>query len=89
MWPVVVWVSGGGGCWRRKIVLFCPRNQKSTCGFCRRGRRGGEKIDLEGWALAGIEWALEKGCQVIPMSLGASADEGKRVEEHLHFGSHN
>ncbi len=29
----------------------------------------------DGQALAGIEWALEKGCQVISMSLGASADE--------------
>ena len=30
----------------------------------------------DGQALAGIEWALEKGCQVISMSLGASAEEG-------------
>lgn len=30
----------------------------------------------DGHALAGIEWALEKGCQVISMSLGASAEEG-------------
>ncbi|HET6253358.1 MAG TPA: S8 family serine peptidase [Puia sp.] len=34
----------------------------------------GEGSDMH--ALAGIEWALEKGCQVISMSLGASADEG-------------
>jgi subtilisin len=30
----------------------------------------------DGSALAGIEWALDKGCQVISMSLGASAEEG-------------
>jgi subtilisin family serine protease len=34
----------------------------------------GEGSDMQ--ALAGIEWALDKGCQVISMSLGASADEG-------------
>ena len=34
----------------------------------------GEGSDM--YALAGIEWALDKGCQVISMSLGASADEG-------------
>ena len=31
----------------------------------------------DGHALAGIEWALEKGCQVVSMSLGASAEEGE------------
>lgn len=30
----------------------------------------------DGQALAGIEWALEKGCQVISMSLGAPVDDG-------------
>jgi subtilisin family serine protease len=30
----------------------------------------------DGHALAGIEWALEKGCQVVSMSLGASAEDG-------------
>ena len=34
----------------------------------------GEGSDMQ--ALAGIEWALDKGCQVISMSLGATADEG-------------
>ncbi|MDO6430824.1 S8 family serine peptidase [Flavitalea sp. BT771] len=31
----------------------------------------------DGQALAGIEWALEKGCQVISMSFGAPAEEGQ------------
>ncbi|HLZ85663.1 MAG TPA: S8 family serine peptidase [Puia sp.] len=30
----------------------------------------------DGLALAGIEWALEKGCRVISMSFGASPEEG-------------
>jgi len=30
----------------------------------------------DGLALAGIEWALEKGCKVISMSFGAEAEEG-------------
>jgi len=35
----------------------------------------GEGTDSQ--ALAGIEWALEKGCQVISMSLGAPVEEGQ------------
>jgi subtilisin len=31
----------------------------------------------DGQALAGIDWALEKGCQVISMSFGAPAEEGQ------------
>jgi len=36
---------------------------------------GGEGTD--GQALAGVEWALEKGCQVISMSFGAPVEEGQ------------
>lgn len=35
----------------------------------------------DGQALAGIEWALEKGCQVISMSLGATVGEGNLYSE--------
>lgn len=31
----------------------------------------------DGQALAGVEWALEKGCQVISMSFGAPVEEGQ------------
>jgi subtilisin len=36
---------------------------------------GGEGTD--GQALAGVEWALEKGCQVISMSFGAPMEDGQ------------